>query len=226
MERGHWGRVENHKLASPKEAAPSSQIWNTVSAPVTHPLRLNPNVVPNPREQGRYNDCAVARMITRMAKALLLAGLGIFYALMVFNNLTDFDSNYQFVRHVLAMDSTFPGNHGMYRALSSPTWDLAFYSSIIAWEIATTILLWWGFAKLLEARHLVASKFNAAKRIPIMALTLSLLMWLVAFLSVGGEWFLMWQSHDWNGQQAAFRNFAVVGIVFLVMLQPDTDLQP
>ncbi len=165
-------------------------------------------------------------MITRMAKSLLLAGIGLFYALVVFNNLTDFNSNYLFVRHVLAMDSTFPGNHEMYRALPSPAWRLAFYFSIIAWEIATTILLWWGFAKLMRALRLSASKFNAAKRIPIMALTLSLLMWLVAFLSVGGEWFLMWQSREWNGQEAAFRNFAVVGLVLLVLLQPDTDLQP
>ena len=51
-------------------------------------------------------------------------------------------------------------------------------------------------------------------------------MWLVAFLAVGGEWFLMWQSHVWNGQEDAFRNFAVVGIVLLILLQPDTDTQP
>jgi predicted small integral membrane protein len=165
-------------------------------------------------------------MITRMAKILLLAGIGLFYALVVFNNLTDFDSNYQFVRHVLSMDSTFPGNHGMYRALSSPTWHLVFYSTIIAWEIATTVLLWWGVASLFRAYLHSASQFNAAKRVPLIALTLSLLMWLVAFLSVGGEWFLMWQSRDWNGQEAAFRNFAIAGIVLLVLLQPDSELQP
>ena len=59
-------------------------------------------------------------MITRTAKLLLLAGIALFYTLVVFNNLTDFDSNYQFVRHVLMMDTTFPGNHGMWRALPSP----------------------------------------------------------------------------------------------------------
>ena len=78
-------------------------------------------------------------MITRAAKLLLLAGVGLFYTLVVFNNLTDFDSNYQFVRHVLSMDSTFPGNHGMGRAVLSPGMHLAFYIGIIAWEIATTI---------------------------------------------------------------------------------------
>jgi predicted small integral membrane protein len=36
-------------------------------------------------------------MITRIAKILLLAGVTLFYTLVVFNNLTDFDSNYEFV---------------------------------------------------------------------------------------------------------------------------------
>src|ERR1035438_6930847 len=83
-------------------------------------------------------------MITRAAKLLLLSGIALYYSLVVFNNLTDFGSNYQFVQHVLAMDTTFPGNHGMGRALTSPAAHLAFYLSIIAWEIVTTILLWWG----------------------------------------------------------------------------------
>jgi predicted small integral membrane protein len=165
-------------------------------------------------------------MITRVAKSVLLAGVALYYALVVFNNVTDFDSNYQFVRHVLSMDSTFPGNHGLWRALPSPAFHLAFYLGIIAWEIVTTILLCWGVVRLLRSLRLPASEFNAAKRIPLIGLMLSLLMWLVAFLSVGGEWFLMWQSHIWNGQDAAFRMFVVVGIVTLILLQPDTEGQP
>jgi predicted small integral membrane protein len=165
-------------------------------------------------------------MITRAAKMLLVAGISLFYTLVVFNNTTDFDSNYQFVRHVLMMDTTFPGNNGMWRAMTAPGFHLAFYISIIAWEFVTCILLWWGVFKLGQALRQPAAKFNAAKRIPILALTLSLVMWLVAFLAVGGEWFLMWQSHMWNGQEAAFRMFAVVGIVMLILLQPETEGQP
>lgn len=165
-------------------------------------------------------------MITRTAKTVLVAAIALFYTLVVFNNLTDFDSNYQFVRHVLTMDSTFPGNHGMWRALPSPSFHLAFYISIIAWEAATMILLWWGAIRLVRAIRLPAAGFNAAKSVPMMALTLSMLMWLVAFLAVGAEWFLMWQSHTWNGQEPAFRMFAVVGLVLLIMMQPDADGQP
>jgi predicted small integral membrane protein len=165
-------------------------------------------------------------MITRCSKLMLLAGIAIFYSLVVFNNITDFDSNYQFVRHVLLMDSIFPANHGMWRALRSPGIHLASYISIIAWEIVTMILLWWASLRMMRALRSPVSAFNAAKRAAIMALTLSMLMWLVAFLSVGAEWFLMWQSRNWNGQEAAFRMFVVVGLVLLLMLQPDREEQP
>jgi predicted small integral membrane protein len=168
----------------------------------------------------------VAFLITRTAKILLLAGIAVYYTLVVFNNLTDFGSNYQFVHHVLAMDDTSAGNHGMWRALPSPRIQLAFYISLIAWEIANTILLWWGAVNLLRAAKRPAALFNTAKGVPVVALTLSMLMWLVAFLSVGGEWFLMWQSHIWDGRESAFRMFAVVGLVLLILLQPDNETQP
>ena len=60
---------------------------------------------------------------------------------------------------------------------------------------------------------------NGARDVAVIALMTSLLMWLVAFLDVGGEWFLMWQSQIWNGQEEAFRMFTIVGVVFLVVVQ-------
>jgi len=165
-------------------------------------------------------------MITRTAKILLLAGIALYYTLVVFNNLTDFDSNYEFVRHVLSMDSTFPSNHGMWRALPSPGVHLVFYISIIAWEAATMILLWWAVVRLARTVRLPCGDFDRAKRVAVMALALSMLMWLVAFLDIGAEWFLMWQSRAWNGQEAAFRMFAVVGLVLLILMQPENEAQP
>lgn len=165
-------------------------------------------------------------MTIRLAKTFLLAAVALFYTFVVLNNTTDFDSNYQFVRHVLMMDTTFPGNHGMWRALIAPGWHLAFYFSIIAWEVITMILCWWGALKLLSSLKKSADEFHSAKQIPVIALTLSMLMWLVAFLTVGAEWFLMWQSHTWNGQEAAFRMFVVVGIILLLIVQPEREKQP
>lgn len=164
-------------------------------------------------------------MILRTAKAILVLAVAFFYSLVVFDNVTDYDSNFQFVRHVLMMDSTRPGNREMWRALNQPTWHTAFYLGIIAWETVTMLLCWWGGIRLLRALRDTGAGFNRSKNIAIAALTLSLLMWLVAFLSVGGEWFLTWQSTIWNGQEAAFRMFTVIGLVLLLLIQPDSNEQ-
>jgi predicted small integral membrane protein len=161
----------------------------------------------------------------RTAKTLLVFAVAVFYSLVVLNNTTDYGSNYQFVRHVLMMDSTFPGNRGMWRALNSPMWHTSFYLSIIAWEIITMILCWWGGVNLARSLRGTAQAFNQSKHVAIAALTCALLMWLVSFLSIGGEWFLMWQSKTWNGQEAAFRVFTVIGIVLLLVAQPESEGQ-
>jgi predicted small integral membrane protein len=164
-------------------------------------------------------------MTLRIAKTSLVFAVALFYTFVLFNNLTDYDSNYQFVRHVLMMDSTFPGNRGMWRALNPPAWHTLFYWTIIVWEFVTMILCWWGGLRLAKALKKEAKAFRLAKNVAIAGLTLGLLMWLVAFLGVGGEWFLMWQSRTWNGQEAAFRMFTVIGIVLLLLVQPETEEQ-
>jgi predicted small integral membrane protein len=161
----------------------------------------------------------------RVSQAVLVLAIALFYTILVLNNVTDYRSNYEFVRHVLMMDSTFPGNHGMWRAVNSPLIHTTFYIGIIAWESVTMLLCWWGGIRLLKSYRADGPQFAAARNTAVMALTTSLLMWLVAFVDVGGEWFLMWQSQRWNGQEAAFRMFTIVGVVFLIVAQrePTSD---
>jgi predicted small integral membrane protein len=70
-----------------------------------------------------------------------------------------------------------------------------------------------------EPPRVARRRFAAALNVAMLALTTSLLMWLVAFLDVEGEWFLMWQWKMWNGQEETFRMFTIVGVVFLVVVQ-------
>jgi predicted small integral membrane protein len=165
-------------------------------------------------------------MILRLTKVALTLSVALYYFLVVFNNLTDYDSNYQFVRHVLSMDTTFAGNRGMWRAMTFSGWHTAFYLGIITWEFFTMVLCGWGARSLVRALRGPSAAFNTAKKSAIAGLALGMLMWLVAFLSVGGEWFLMWQSKTWNGQEAAFRMFAILGLILLLVAQPDADGQP
>ena len=59
----------------------------------------------------------------------------------------------------------------------------------------------------------------------IAGLTLGFLTWQVAFMSVGGEWFGMWMSKQWNGVPDAFRFFITLLIV-LIYLTMDNDALP
>jgi predicted small integral membrane protein len=90
-------------------------------------------------------------MALRVSKAVLVLAIALFYTILVLNNITDYGSNYEFVRHVLMMDSTFPGNHLMWRAVDSPLIHTVFYIGIIAWESVTMLLCWWAGVRLLKS---------------------------------------------------------------------------
>jgi predicted small integral membrane protein len=162
-------------------------------------------------------------MILRACKTAFVFGVALYFTLVVFNNLSDYDANYQFVRHVLMMDSTFPESRSMWRALNSPAWHTAFYWTIIVWELAAMVLCWWGGLRLTKALRTTPGEFRRAKDIAVAGLAVGLLLWLVPFLIVGGEWFLMWQSRTWNGQEAAFRMITAIGMVLLFLVLPEAD---
>jgi predicted small integral membrane protein len=66
-------------------------------------------------------------MTIRLGKAVMLLGLLLFAFLVTFANITDHDSNFQFVRHVLSMDTTFEGNTAWYRSVAFPTlWHIGY----------------------------------------------------------------------------------------------------
>jgi predicted small integral membrane protein len=160
-------------------------------------------------------------MQLRLSK-IVIVSLSFFYLLVVtFNNLTDPNSNYQFVRHVLSMDTTFPGNTLMYRAIRAPLIHKAFYASIIGWEALCCGLIGAGALRLWKKRGAPAPEWKKAKGLASLGLTASLIQWYLAFMTVGGEWFLMWQSKIWNGQDAAFRLFAFMGLSLIFLNQAD-----
>jgi predicted small integral membrane protein len=165
-------------------------------------------------------------MLTRVAKVLLTAGVGLYLALVVFNNVTDYWSNHAFVQHVLAMDTTFPDNAGRWRSLHARWMVHAFYLSIIVWEAVACTLIAMGSWRMWRARAAPPLAFARAKGLATAGLALNLLQWLIAFIAVGGEWFLMWQSSAWNGSDVAGRMFTIAGITLLFVNTPDEDTSP
>lgn len=149
-----------------------------------------------------------------------------FYAsLVALNNLIDYNSNFTLVTRVLTMDTTFPDNKVLWRAIQSPVIHHIVYGFIIATEIIIAALCWLGSFRL--CRHIKnPASFNDTKKLAIVGLTLGFLLWFTGFMTIGGEWFLMWQSEAANAQQAAFRLVVIIGITLIYLIHADVEKQP
>ena len=156
-------------------------------------------------------------MLLRISKLFLVSSFSLYLLLVVFNNLTDYNSNFQFVRHVLMMDTTFPGNNGMWRSINSETLHHLFYIFVIAAELTAAAFGIIGSIKLFTKLKSDSHTFNNSKKPAAVSLIISFVLWFIGFIVIGGEWFLMWQSNQWNGIEAAFR-ISVIALLMLIFL--------
>jgi predicted small integral membrane protein len=161
---------------------------------------------------------------TRIAKVIMVSCLAIFALLVAFDNVTDYPTNYAFVDHVLSMDTTFQGNTLIYRRITSPVLWQAGYALIIAGEGLTGIAFATGTVSMTRFLRAHGTRFNQAKRFVTIGAVLGFLVWFFGFMVVGGEWFSMWQSPKWNGQEAAFRFYLTILAVLIYVNQPDEDV--
>jgi predicted small integral membrane protein len=150
----------------------------------------------------------------------MVLSFALYASLVAFGNLTDYNSNFSLVTHVLTMDTTFPDKQGMWRAIHSPFIHHTVFGFIIGIEIVIAGLCWLGGLRLYQNLKDPTS-FNQAKGLAILGLTLGFILWFTGFMTIGGEWFLMWQSATANGQQAAFRLVTIIGITLIYLTQTD-----
>jgi predicted small integral membrane protein len=163
-------------------------------------------------------------LLIRLAKVAVIAALAAFALMVAYDNVFDYNSNYQFVRHVLSMDTIFPDSVLRSRAIDSETMWRAAYALIIATEASTGLLLALGAGVLLGRSRAPGAAFNHAKLWAIAGLTLGFCLWFFGFVVVGGEYFAMWQSKMWNGQEAAFRIATTMLAALVFVSLPDRDL--
>jgi predicted small integral membrane protein len=145
--------------------------------------------------------------------------------LVVFGNVTDYGTNFQFVKHVLKMDSLPRDPHVEWRAINSEPIYHFTYGVIIAWEATAGLLC--GLGGIGMALHLSSrdfkqadfeqAGFDHAKTYALAGLWAGILLWSLAFITIGGEWFMMWESTTWNGEFAALRMFTLNGLALLLL---------
>lgn len=160
----------------------------------------------------------------RLAKIAMVASLAAFADLVAIDNVIDYGTNFAFVEHVLSMDTTFPTNTLRWRAITEPMLWHAAYWVIILGEALTGAAYTIGAALLIRSLRASGAAFNHSKRFVYIATALGFLVWFAGFMVVGGEWFSMWQSSSWNGQEAAFRFYMTILAAGIFIALRDRDL--
>ncbi|MEU9401481.1 DUF2165 domain-containing protein [Streptomyces sp. SID4985] len=150
-----------------------------------------------------------------LAAGVFTGVLALYIALVALGNITDFGSNQQYVRHVLAMDTTFKDDALMWRAITNTALQDAAYVAIIVWETVSAAVLLWGTWLWARRDH------DLARRISTYGLLMLILLFGAGFIAIGGEWFAMWQSKAWNGLDAATRIVLVSGVALVVNQLPE-----
>ncbi|WP_407530637.1 DUF2165 family protein [Methylobacterium oryzisoli] len=159
----------------------------------------------------------------RASKSVLVLFAALFCLLVGYNNIVDYGSNYLFVQHVMSMDTTFPSNHLKERAIASPFVHQVVYGLIIAGELAAGVLNLVGALNLLRHIRSEQCTFAGAKVLPVAGLTIGISIWFFGFMTVAAEWFLMWQSQQWNAVEPAFRFVMCLAVVLIYLVQPEAE---
>lgn len=158
------------------------------------------------------------------AVAVLVACNALYIFLVALGNITDYDTNYAFVQHVLSMDTTnFGAAEGtgldpdvMWRAITDPTiWTIA-YIGVIIWESLAAIVLIVACVYWVRA-FVTRGHFDTARTLSSIGLLMIIALFFAGFITIGGEWFNMWRSTSWNGLDPAFRN-SVLAAITLVLI--------
>ena len=163
-----------------------------------------------------------------MAAGVVVAINGLYMLLVSIGNIFDYQTNFDFVNHVLRMDTTnFGQGEGvnldpdvMWRAITNETLITIAYVGVIIWEtVAAAVLL---FATLLWIKASKTKLYFAARKFSTIGLLMIVVLFMGGFITIGGEWFQMWRSTEWNGLEPAFRNsvLAIFGLVLVHLPSP------
>jgi predicted small integral membrane protein len=161
----------------------------------------------------------------RIAKTIAVASIGLMCLLIVIGNTTDYLTNYQFVEHVLKMDTTFPESNIHYRSINSTFLYHAGYILIIALEALMAFCCIKGSWLLFKNLKSSSVLFHASKNWAVAGITIGIVVWFLGFEVLGGEWFSMWQSRAWNGLSAAERIVSFLVLVLILLHLKEDELE-
>ena len=152
-------------------------------------------------------------MYTYYLKALLVATIALFFSVVAFNNIVDYNTNWMFVKHVLSMDTIPQPSPLMGRAIHHHFLQQTLYIIIICWEAITAVICWMGAYSLLNKKIKIAN----------IGLMTGLMLYLLGFCIIASEWFAAWQSAQSGVQVTAYLFSTIILLILIFINQPHKD---
>ena len=158
----------------------------------------------------------VMRVLRTTASGAVLM-VAAYFAVVAFDNITNPASNWAFVKGVLSLDGVAPDSGFEWRAIDATWVAVIAYVVLIAMETLTAVLLAWaGVVGLRAATDRVG--WANAQRLTMLGITTGLLVFFLGFITIGGNWFVMYLNTKWNGLEPAFQNTVTTLLVALYVL--------
>jgi predicted small integral membrane protein len=132
-----------------------------------------------------------------------MAFISLFGLLVMYSNFTDYASNYEYVGHILSMDTTRDNQNLSYRAITSPMLHHRIYWFIITLEVIYTAFCLLGTYHLFRNINASCEVFHEAKKFSIVGLLIAIFVYYICLQVIGVEWFNMDESQTWNAKDWA-----------------------
>jgi predicted small integral membrane protein len=162
----------------------------------------------------------------RLAKIVSVGAVALYMTLVVFNNITDYWTNFAYVADVLDIEQISPRSTIRWRAITSPLLHHAAFVSIIVTEFLIALLTSAGAMAMARALKGHATQFQQAKSKAVAGLALGFLLYEGGFVAVAGEWFGMWQSASHAAGPSAFRILmTMLGVLIFVALKDEDFME-
>jgi predicted small integral membrane protein len=159
-----------------------------------------------PKEQAAVSTSHWPLMrIMRVSASALVLMVAAYYLVVAFDNITNPDSNWVFVKGVLSEDGVTSGSGFEWRAIDAHWFQVLGYLGVIAFETLTGLLLAYaGVRGLRDSRS--RGGWASAQRATFLGMVTGLLVFFLGFITIGGNWFVMYLNSKWNGLDPAFQN--------------------
>ena len=158
--------------------------------------------------------------MARVCASIFVLMTAAYYLVVAFDNITNpvnpNASNWPFVQGVLSGDGV-PADSGFgYRFINAEWFQVLSYVAIIAGETITGLLLLIaGVLGLRRARFL--SHWGGAQKWTYAGGTVGLAVFFLGFITIGGNWFIMYLNSKWNGMEPAFQNSVMTAFMLILV---------